>query len=316
MPQNRARPLKVGLAVAIFERSSVDCTPRWADLKAMAQHAEAVGFDSIWLPDHLLFHLGETRLGVWDHWSILSSLAAITTKIELGTLVTSMAFRNPALLAKMADTVDEISDGRLILGLGAGWHEPEFRAFGYPEDHPIGRFEEALQIICTLLREGAIEFHGEYYHVQNCELLPRASRPGGPPIMIGARRPDRPRTLRLTAQYADYWNGWLLSSLDKLVPALAGIEAACEKVKRDPATLRRSVGLLVDQPQVPGYRASPIWGPFFARNSPLNGSPQQVADVLRSFAEHGIDHVQLYLDPQSIAGIDAFAPVLELLDRG
>ena len=136
------RPLKIGTTLDIFEGVDTDgrVTPakRWHELRAIARRVEALGFDSLWVPDHLFWRgegeAGPTK-GVWEGWSILAALAAITERIELGTLVVCTAFRNPALLAKMADTVDEISGGRLILGLGAGYHEPEFRAFGYPFDH-------------------------------------------------------------------------------------------------------------------------------------------------------------------------------------
>ena len=153
MPKELARPLKVGLLLPIAEETMAGATPRWNDLKAIARLAEAGGFDSLWVADHLIMDFttygipAETRAGWWDCWSILAALAAVTTEVELGTIVACVGFRNPALLAKMADTIDEISGGRLILGLGAGYHEPEHRAFGYPFDHLVGRFEEALQII-------------------------------------------------------------------------------------------------------------------------------------------------------------------------
>ena len=155
MDRNPARSPKVGLALLTFDGITPDGMPRWSDLKAMAQCAEAVGFNSLWVPDHLMCAhpaTGEARLAVWECWSVLAALAAATNDIELGTFVACTSFRNPALLAKMADTVDEISNGRLILGLGAGWMEAEFRAFGYPFDNRVGRFEEALQIIYPLLR--------------------------------------------------------------------------------------------------------------------------------------------------------------------
>src|SRR6516162_3824332 len=193
MPKDLARPIKVGLLLPIAEETMAGATPRWADLKAIARLAEAGGFDSLWVPDHLIIDFtaygvpAETRAGLWDCWSILAALAAVTTQVELGTIVACVGFRNPALLAKMADTIDEISGGRLILGLGAGYHEPEHRAFGYPFDHLVGRFEEALQIIHPLLRKGAVDFHGKYHQATECELRPRASRSAGPPILIGRR---------------------------------------------------------------------------------------------------------------------------------
>jgi alkanesulfonate monooxygenase SsuD/methylene tetrahydromethanopterin reductase-like flavin-dependent oxidoreductase (luciferase family) len=176
----RSGPFKVGLALDATGLVSADgATPSWADILAVAQRAEALGFASLWLPDHLLLRQGamseegNSVMGAWECWSLLAALAAATKRVELGTIVLSTSFRNPALLAKMADTVDEISGGRLILGLGAGWHEPEYRAFGYPYDHRASRFEEALTITATLLREGRIDFVGRYYEARECELRPR-----------------------------------------------------------------------------------------------------------------------------------------------
>ena len=256
MPKELARPLKVGLLLPIAEETMAGATPRWNDLKAIARLAEAGGFDSLWVADHLIMDFtaygipAETRAGWWDCWSILAALAAVTTEVELGTIVACVGFRNPALLAKMADTIDEISGGRLILGLGAGYHEPEHRAFGYPFDHLVGRFEEALQIIHPLLRKGAVDFHGKYHQATGCELRPRASRSAGPPILIGTARPDRPRMLRLCAQYAEYWNIVWANQMADLLPALQAIDAACAKTgprSGDTAALRCYGGCTVSR---------------------------------------------------------------------
>ena len=168
-------------------------TPRWPDLRDMALAADAVGFDTLFVPDHLLFRQSPTdnaiqvempagkARGAWEAWTVLCALAAATSHIELGPFVACNSFRTPALLAKMAVTLDEVSDGRLVLGIGAGWHEPEYHAFGYPYDYRVGRFEEALQIIAPLLREGRVDFEGRYYQARDCEIAPRGPRPAGPP---------------------------------------------------------------------------------------------------------------------------------------
>src|SRR5687768_17318302 len=205
MPQSATRPLKIGYLVPETEGQMNGETARWTDILAMTKMAEAVGFDSVWVTDHLI-HRSETETrGPWECWSLLSAIAAVTERVEIGPLVLCAGFRNPALLAKMADTVEEISGGRLILGLGAGWNEPEYRAFGYPFDHRVDRFEEALTIIGGLLRDGHIDFEGQYYRARNCELRPRGPRPNGPPIMIGT---TGKRMLELTARHADQWNVW------------------------------------------------------------------------------------------------------------
>jgi alkanesulfonate monooxygenase SsuD/methylene tetrahydromethanopterin reductase-like flavin-dependent oxidoreductase (luciferase family) len=152
----------------------------------------------------------------------------VTRQIALGPLVSCTSYRNPALLAKMADTVDEISGGRLILGLGAGWCESEYQAFGYPFDHRASRFEEAAQIIQALLHEGRVDFVGDYYQAQGCELRPRGPQARRLPIMVAAHGP---RMLRAAAQHADIWNTeWLVPT--DLPPVLADVDTACTAIGR------------------------------------------------------------------------------------
>jgi alkanesulfonate monooxygenase SsuD/methylene tetrahydromethanopterin reductase-like flavin-dependent oxidoreductase (luciferase family) len=316
--EQRTRPIKLGLTLPQIEGMMHGETARWADLLAMARRAEEVGFDSVWVVDHLLLHgvrqAGQLE-GLWECWTLLAALAAATERVELGPLVSCTSFRNPALLAKMADTVDEISGGRLILGLGAGWHEYEYNAFGYPFDHRVGRFEEALTIIHALLREGKIDFQGKYYQARECELRPRGPRPTGPPILIGALA-NRPRVLDLMARYADQWNVWLVfgrSHADQIPPLREAVDAACAGAGRDPATLGRTAGVLVD---VTGRTPPPKTLPSGSVEEPIAGSPEEIAEALRAFAREGIDHLQVRLYPNNLAGIEAFAPVIERLGRG
>jgi alkanesulfonate monooxygenase SsuD/methylene tetrahydromethanopterin reductase-like flavin-dependent oxidoreductase (luciferase family) len=296
------RPLKVGLHLPETERIA-----RWRDLASMCKLAEDVGFDSIWVPDHLLYRFeGQPPSGPWECWSILSAVAAATTRVEIGPLVLCTAFRNPALIAKMADTVDEISGGRLILGLGSGWHEPEYRAFGFPYDHRLGRFEEAFTIIRALLREGNIDFKGKYHTARECELVPRGPRPNGPPLMIGSRGPQM---LRKTVPYVDYWNGWAAwggNRPEGVIPFQRMVDEACRDTDVDPASIQRTVAVFV---QLPGGTDEPN-----PAAPPLTGSPEQLAETLRAYADAGISHVQVLIDPNTCAGIEAFAPVLALLD--
>ncbi len=307
MEQSRRRPLQVGLVLPVVEYNMAGATPRWADIAAIARRAEEVGFDSLWVPDHLLYRFaGQQRTqGWWECWSLLAALAAITERVALAPLVTATSFRNPALLAKMADTVDEISGGRLILALGAGYHEPEYQAFGFPFDHRVGRFEEALTIIHGLLREGQVDFEGKYYQARECELRPRGPRAEGPPILIGS---TSPRMLRLVARYADAWNTWLVwkrSYADAIPPLRAVVDAACVEAGRDPATLARTVALRVDLPSRPGRSASGA--------EPISGSLEEIAAALRAFEGEGISHLQVTLVPFTLAAVDEFAPVLEML---
>jgi probable F420-dependent oxidoreductase len=310
--ESARRPLQVGIYLLPWTSGMAGKTPRWHDVLAMAHRVEALGFDSLWVSDHVLHDFpDEERQGPWEGWSLLAALAASTSRITLGTNVLCSSFRNPALLAKMADTVDEISGGRLILGIGAGWHEPEYRAIGEPFDRRVSRFEEAIQIITGLLREGAVDFEGRYYAARECELRPRGPRPAGLPVMVGTRGP---RMLRITARYADWWNGGWPSYADRVPPLLASLDEACAEVGRDPATIVRTAGVMADIPGVCPHRGQDWVTRLRARVPPLTGAPEDMAAELRALAGAGVQHVQVWLDPLSVGGIEAFAPVLEALD--
>jgi alkanesulfonate monooxygenase SsuD/methylene tetrahydromethanopterin reductase-like flavin-dependent oxidoreductase (luciferase family) len=307
MSAERTRPLKLGLYIPNGDGPMGNGIARWRDVLAMARRAEEVGFDSVWVADHTLFRFDDVPThGRWECWSLLSALAASTSRVEIGPLVSCMGFRNPALLAKIADTVDEISGGRLILALGAGWHEPEFTAYGYPFDHRASRFEDGVRIVHDLLRTGRSDFHGRYASVNDCELRPRGPRPAGPPIMIGT---NGERLLRLTAQFADAWNTTWLRDPSEIIPLRAAVDAACHAVDRDPATLARTACVYLDLPSHDGR-----WS-WSTPQPPQPRRPDEAADILRGFADEGISHVMLWLDPCSVRGIDDFAETIALLDR-
>jgi probable F420-dependent oxidoreductase len=306
-PSRPSRPLGVGVQLPEIEREV-----RWPEYVAMARRAEELGFDSLWVGDHLLYRFADgSARGPWDAWTLLAGLAAATSRIPLGPLVACTAFHNPAVLAKQAATVDEISGGRLILGLGAGWNETEFRAFGLPFDRRVSRFEEAFTIIRSLLREGQIDFEGTFYSVRDCELLPRSPRAGGPPLMVGS---IGERMLRITAPHVDAWNAWYADTGNRSngVPALRErVDAACRDAGRDPAEVERTVAVLV---RLPGGSGRIMGDTEQAAVPALAGSAEVVAEELRAYAREGISHVQLVLDPISLESLEAFAPVLERLD--
>ncbi|MDQ6691213.1 MAG: LLM class flavin-dependent oxidoreductase, partial [Candidatus Dormibacteraeota bacterium] len=213
--------LELGLLLPTWSTGGL----RWQEVVDVAKEAEAAGFDALWVSDHLLLPStnaelrrragGEVRPdavaqpeGYFEAFTVLAALAPLIPRLHLGTLVACTGYRNPFLLAKVADTLDAVSDGRLILGLGAGDSAGEHETMGLPTDSPISRFEEALQIIRTLLHDGHIDHAGSFYTVRDAQLVPRGPRPKGPPLMIGTLNP-RPRMRRLVAEYADVWNGWL-----------------------------------------------------------------------------------------------------------
>jgi len=267
------RPLKVGIQLPEVEREV-----RWPELLDMIRAIEDLGFDSIWLGEHLLYRWPDRPpRGPWEAWTELAAIAAVTSRVEFGPLVACTNFHNPALLAKQAATIDEISGGRFILGLGAGWNEPEFRAFGLPFDHRVDRFEEAYAIIRGLLQDGAVDFEGRFYQARDCELLPRGPRSGGPPLMIGS---NGPRMLRITMATAQAWNSWFSdfgNRPDGIARLREVVDAACRDVGRDPAEIARTVAVMVRLPSGGGR----IQGGY-VKNAPrpLEGSREAMAESL------------------------------------
>jgi alkanesulfonate monooxygenase SsuD/methylene tetrahydromethanopterin reductase-like flavin-dependent oxidoreductase (luciferase family) len=299
-----SRTVKVGLHLPETER-----IVGWQETAALVRAAEDGGLDSIWMPDHLLYRSesGEVT-GPWECWSMLCAIAAITNRVELGPLVFCTGFRNPALIAKMADTLDEISGGRLILGLGAGWNEPEYAAYGFPYDHRFSRFEEAFTIIRTLLKDGQIDFEGTYFSARDCELRPRGPRPEGPPLMIGSKGG---KMLELALPHVQYWNGWprwwgndpvrlgnLIAEVDT-VAAAQGL--ASNSFQRTTAVFIR----LQDIPTLDNQNDPDA--PHFT------GSDEEIAQFLREVTATGIDHIQVVVDPITVPGVERLCRIVETL---
>ncbi|MCB2222821.1 MAG: LLM class flavin-dependent oxidoreductase [Actinobacteria bacterium] len=301
-----SRPLAVGIQLPEIERRV-----GWTELRAMAVLAEQAGFDSVWVGDHLLYRPEDgPPVGPWEAWSLLAAIAAVTDRVLLGPLVAATSFHNPAMLAKKAATVDEISGGRLVLGLGAGWNRAEYEAFGFPFDRRASRFEEAFTVIRSLLRTGRADLRGEFTDVRDCVLDP-PPRPGGPPLMIGS---IGERVLAATLPYVDLWNGWFQwfgNTTEGLRRLLRRVDAACAAVGRDPAEVERTVAVLV-APATPAGR--PVHGAQGEGVPPLSGPPAAVAETLAEMAAAGVGHVQLVLDPITLASIEAAAAILDALD--
>jgi alkanesulfonate monooxygenase SsuD/methylene tetrahydromethanopterin reductase-like flavin-dependent oxidoreductase (luciferase family) len=278
----------------------------------MAVAAETVGFDSLWVGDHLLYRSGNGVRGPWEAWSVMAALAAATERVQIGPLVAATSFHSPAMLAKKAATIDEISNGRFILGLGAGWNRTEYEAFGFPFDHRAGRFEEAFTIIRKLLREGQTSFTGEYYTIRDCELVPRP-RGSGPPLMVGSQGP---RVLRASLPHVDMWNAWHAwygNNPAGLKEMMANIDDICVEVGRDPATVSRTVAIMV---QAPGGHGRIYGDTEHEGSEAIAGSPAEVAEALRAFAMPGLDHVQLVVDPITVESIEWLGAALTALDIG
>ena len=303
-----SRPLRVGVQLPEVERRV-----EWPELLTMARTAEDVGLDSLWLGDHLLYDLpGGAVRGPWEVWTSLAAVAAVTSRVELGPFVASTAFHAPAMLAKMAATVDGISGGRLVLGLGAGWNEREYTAFGFPFDERVSRFEEAFTVIRTLLREGRIDHHGRFHDLADCVLDPGPTRPGGPPLMLGS---TGPRMLRIGLPHVDLWNTWwsdYANSPAEFARLKARVDAAASQAGRaDPvaATAAVLVQLAGGGGRVMGDSA------YAASVTPVSGEPEALAEHLHAMAQAGAVHVQLVLDPITTDSIVAVGQALTVLDR-
>jgi FMNH2-dependent dimethyl sulfone monooxygenase len=281
--------MRVGIVLAQAPEDGAGST--WSNILAIANRAEEGGVDSLWLSDHFFSRDDDvpvgSEIGYHEAWTILSALAATTSRVQLGTLVLATSFRPPGLLAKMAVTADEVSGGRLILGLGCGWFEPEYAAFGYPFDHRVGRFEEALRIIAPLVRGDRISVEGQWSQVREAAIRPAPIRPDLP-ILIAAKGE---RMLRLTARFADAWQtAWFARPDDRYRERHAALVEACAAEGRDPATLQVTVGVSVEE-AADGTAALPH-------------DANAIADALGAWRDAGVDHVQLGVWPLTPESLD------------
>jgi probable F420-dependent oxidoreductase len=287
------RRMQVGVVLPIAEEDGRQ--PGYAEIRDIGRAIERAGLDSVWVFDHLLYRDGPETSGIHEAWTILAAIAEATTSVQLGTIVMATSFRNPALLAKMAATLDEVSGGRLILGLGCGWHDPEYEAFGYPTDHRVGRFEEALAIITDLIRTGRADLDGRWHTVRDCVLLPPAPRPELP-ILVAAKRP---RMLDLAARHADAWNtAWYGLPDERLAANLRNVREACSGAGRDPDSLVLTVGLTIrgaatrDEDRGAGSIAA---------------EPAAIAEALAAYDTLGFEHIICSLEPTTPAMVERLA---------
>ena len=294
--------MKIGLVIPLAQDERGEALT-WEQISAAAQQCETTGYDSVWVYDHLFHRFeGHPTVGFHECWTILSALGAVTQRVELGTTVLCAGFRNPAMLAKMATTLDTVTNGRLILGIGAGWHEAEFEGFGVPFDHRVSRFEEQLRIIRPLLRDGETTFHGQYHQADKAEILPRGVRENGPPILVGA---FGPRIMRLTARYADQWTIDWLGPEERVREQLVNLRAACEAEGRDPDTLLVTGGVTVAYPdlgELPEWMSSP--------DTYLTGDAASLGGQLARYSELGVDHIITNLYPFTPAAIERYSEAI------
>ncbi|MGI9253685.1 MAG: LLM class flavin-dependent oxidoreductase, partial [Thermomicrobiales bacterium] len=288
-----------GLLLPMGEATSFGDTVRFTDLVEMVETAEQSGFDVAWLIDHFVFRMGGEERGVWECWTMMAGVAARTQRIQIGSLVACTGFRNAGVIAKMAESIDEISGGRFILGLGAGWHEPEYDMFGFPFDHRVTRFEEAVEVIYPLLRTGQANVEGTFSSAVDAVNRPKGPRASGAPILVGS---SGERMLRIIARYADAWNTVWHSDPAKVAELMAQVDEACVEVGRDPKTLVRTVGANIALEDPTGVRPEPI-----------SGTDEEIAAKLGAFRDLGMSHFVCALDPCTPATIRRFQRIIEMV---
>ena len=310
--------MKIGLIQRLYGRPNGEHpAPTWETIRTAATTAEQIGFDTFVFEDALLYRGTDTTDGCWESVSIAAAVATVTSRIEFGQSVVNSPYRSPALLAKIADTIDEISNGRYILGMGAGnTDDADYQAFGFPTDKRYSRFAEAIEIVHGLLKDGQIDFAGKYWSARDAELVLRGPRPKGPPIVIAAKGP---KMLRLAARFGDGWNWWtgrLHEAVAGLKPIVEELERACVEVGRDPDSMHRSIdvftidllGLSSNSDRVPN-------------GSIIFGSSEEIAKMLLALGELNVDEVRCDLytadTPEGmIERIEAMAEVVELVHAG
>ncbi|WP_152364075.1 LLM class flavin-dependent oxidoreductase [Microlunatus speluncae] len=294
--------MKVGVMLPVGDSDGPDGgVPSWTDVRDIAIASERSGLDSVWLADHLL-HRGPDGAthGLHEAWTLLSAVAAVTERVDLGTMVLCASFRDPGLTAKMAATLDLVSDGRVILGVGAGWHDPEYEAFGLPTDHKAGRFAEWLEIVARLLRSETVTFDGTYHRVADAVLAPPPARQI--PILVAARRP---RMLELTARWADQWNtAWFGTVNETVEERLRELRDAVTTAGRPLDEVAPTVGLtVIDPDQAADAEAGP---------NAISGSVDELAEAIRGYQDLAVDQLIVGLRPTTVRSVERLAEAKRL----
>jgi alkanesulfonate monooxygenase SsuD/methylene tetrahydromethanopterin reductase-like flavin-dependent oxidoreductase (luciferase family) len=289
--------VKVGLMLPMHEGDGGIAS--WPTLRELALTAEAQGLDSIWVADHLLYQPpeGEAR-GMHEAWTLMSALAAVTERVEIAPLVVCASFRNPGLVANMAAMLDLVANGRFTLGVGAGWHDPEYEAFGYPTDHKVSRFEEWVEIVARLLRGERVTFDGRYYSTKDAKLAPTPERTI--PLLVASHQP---RMHGLTAKWADVWNtAWYGLPDDRFRGRVEALDAALAAAGREPASLERTVGIIMIDADEEDEEARATYPE----------SVEQIAAALTEYERLGFAHAIMFPQPATVPAIERVAEAIRL----
>jgi probable F420-dependent oxidoreductase len=298
--------VKIGLMLPIGQQELLEGPDRWTLFRDMTIAAEENGIDSLWCADHLLFQDEETpdrTDGIHEAWTVLTAVAAITSRVQIGPLVLCVPFRNPALTAKMAITLDEISGGRLILGLGCGWHEPEFEAFGYEYEHRVSQFAEALEIIVPLLRGDSATFSGRWQRAVDARIIPPGPRPDGPPLLIAGKRP---RMLELVARHATSWNAaWYghPDEADELRDRIHRLHQAMDAIGRPRGEIELTAGIFVATSPADDDRP----------DEAICGSNEEIAEAMAGYAALGVSHLIVHMWPRTVDAVRQLGEIASLV---
>ncbi|WP_432885486.1 LLM class flavin-dependent oxidoreductase [Kribbella sp. CA-245084] len=283
--------MKIGVMLPLGAGDGPDGgMPGWKDVRAVAEAAEQGGLDSVWIADHFLYRDAQDQIyGMHESWTLLTAVAAVTSRVELGNMVLCASFRDPGLTAKMAATLDEVSAGRLILGVGAGWHDPEYEAFGLPTDHRVGRFEEWLEIVARMVRGETVTYKGTYYEVREANLDP--APPHRIPILVAGARP---RMMRLTAQWADMYNtAWYGTPNEKVEERLEALRQATAAAG---TTVTPTAGIIVRDPDQPAAEPSP-------NAIPVKALPEAIT----AYEKLGVEHLIISPEPMTPQTVEQIA---------
>ena len=305
--------MRIGLINQIHGRpNGKHPAPTWQSISDRASAAAAAGFDIFVFEDVLLYRWEDGGTdGVWESVSVAAALCATTSEMKISHSVINAPYRSPAMMASIATTLDEISGGRYVLGIGAGnSFDSDYEAFGFPTDRRYSRFAEAIRIIHGLLKDGRIDFDGEFYSAKDSELVMRGPSHQGPPVNIAA---GGPKMLGLVAKYADEWNWWGWDeSLDQVEkrfePILETLGLALEEEGRDPSSLVHTFDLY--SILAPGMEAE------HGMENPVAGTAEEIADYVLGLGEMGFEEVRCDIWPKSVEAIEAMAPVVELVHQG
>jgi len=294
------RDMSFGLMLPMREGTMGGQTPTFEGLVTMAETAREAGFEVIWVPDHFTMGSGDELVGSWEAWTLMVALAARVPDVQVGPMVSCAGFRNPGVVAKMAEAIDEISGGRFIVGLGAGWNETEYTQFGFPFDHRASRFEDAIRIVHPLLREGEASHDGAFFQAHDAVNRPRGPRKTGPPLLIGS---NGTRVLKTVARYADAWNSDWQSDPAKMSELIVAVDAACEEAGRSPATLIKT-----------GMARFAMQAGAAGDMDAVCGTVEEMARRLVAMRGLGLKHFVCGLEPRTVASVERFGEVIAAYD--